>query len=70
MIRYDNCIYKRVFKSRAIKLNLDIKKYSRNESDSPVFDMLRIAFIFDIYHMVMRMCTNDHMYMVKHSGNQ
>ena len=62
MIRDDDCIYKRVFKSRIIQFNSDIERYSGNECVSPIFDMLRISIIFYIYHMVMRMCTNDHVY--------
>ena len=63
MIRDDDCIYKGVFRSRAIQFNSDIERYSRNECVSPIFDMLRISIIFDIYHIVKRnVYENDHMY--------
>ena len=62
LVRDEGCLYKKVFKLRAVQFNSDIDKYSRNTYDSPIFDMLRIAIIFDLYHIVMGLVTNDHFY--------
>ena len=62
MVRNDNCIYKRILKARANKFNSDIEKHSQNVSDSPIFDILRIAIVFNLYDVVMSMCINDHAY--------
>ena len=63
LVRDDECIYKKkVFKQRAIQFNSDIEKYSANIYDSPIFNMLRIAIIFDFYHIVMSIVTNEHFY--------
>ena len=45
LIRSDDCIYKKVFKMRAIAFNDDIPQGMENRYDSPIFGILRIAVI-------------------------
>ena len=65
LCRNDNCIYKRTFISRALSFNGDIAKGIANEYDSPVYDILRIAIIFDVYHVIMNVITRNHWYRKK-----
>ena len=62
LCRNDDCLYKRVFKLRAIAFNEDIAKGTANTYDSPVFDILRIAIIFDVYNEIMNIITRGHWY--------
>ena len=62
LIRSDECIYKKVFKMRAIAFNDDISHCMENKYDSPIFDILRIAVIYGIYPIVMNCLFNDHYY--------
>ena len=62
LIRKDDCIFKQVFKERANVFNENINECIQNHYDSPIFDMLRVALIFDIYDSVMNMTFRNHSY--------
>ena len=62
LIRSDDCIYKKVFKMRALVFNDDIPQGMENNFDSPIFDILSIAVIYGIYPIVMNCITNNHLY--------
>ena len=62
LIRSDDCIYKKVFKMRALVFNDDISQGRKNKFDSPIFDILCIAVIYGIYPIVMNCITDNHLY--------
>ena len=62
LVRDDDCIYKQIFKYRALQFNDDIHKGIENVYDSPVFDILRVFIVYGMYEDVMRMVINSHMY--------
>ena len=62
LIRDESCIYRKLLKKRAIKFNADIITCSENRYDSPIFDILRIAIIFDMYQLVMNFLLRGHLY--------
>ena len=62
LIRENTCIYKKMFITRAHSFNEDICNASMNIHDSPIYDILRIATIFDMYGTVMNMVNNGYIY--------
>ena len=48
----DDSIYKRIFISRYLEYDHDMIRCTKNRLDSPTFDILRIASLFDLYNEV------------------
>ena len=67
LARDDKCIYKKILKKRAIQFNANIDTGIENKYDSPVFDILRIAIIFDVYQLVMNF-SSEVIFIAKLSG--
>ena len=62
LIRDNDCIFKRMFKLRAISFNSNIASGIANAKDSPIYDMLRVSIVYNVYDTVMNMVLNEHTY--------
>ena len=51
----DGSMYKDVLKYRCEVFNSDVEKYSKNEADSPIFEMLKSAILYGLYQEVLYM---------------
>ena len=62
LIRNNDCIFKRIVKVRSVQFNNNMMAGMENEHDSPVFDILRVSVIFNMYDIIMNMVHHDHIY--------
>ena len=51
----DDFVYKKVFKARTLKFDRNIEIGMINQYNSPVFDILKVAIMFDLYEESVRM---------------
>ena len=54
-VRDESCIYKKVLIYRATQFNNDIRSGIQNRYDSPIYDILRVSIMYNLYNDVMRM---------------
>ena len=62
-------MYKDVLKLRCQTFNSDVEKYSKNEADSPIFEMLKSAILYGLYQEVMYMVNMECQYTKKEWSN-
>ena len=62
LIRDEDCIFKKILEYRAIKFNNDVRNGILNEFDSPLFDIMRVSIIFNMYDILMSMIFRNQMY--------